>query len=95
MLEMYRVYEYEATRTCPECSGQETVPVAAYVNEETGKETVLAKRVRCERHGGLQVPCKLSKPIGTIMEIRMKSPDAYDYMVEKIRSGYGISHIER
>ena len=92
---MYRVYEYEATRTCPSCCGQETVPVAAYVNEDTGKETVLAKRIRCDRHTGTQVPCKLSKPIGTIMEIRMASADAYDYMVEKIRGGYGISYIER
>lgn len=95
MLELYRVYEYEATKTCPKCCNQETVPVASYINENTGKETVLAKRVRCDRHSGSQIPCRLSKPIGTVMEIRMPSPDAYDYMVEKIRSGYGISQIER
>lgn len=92
---MYRVYEYEATRTCPRCCGQETVPVASYINEDTGKEMVLARSIRCGRHGKVQVPCGLSSPIGPITEIRMANPDAYDYMVDKIRMGYGISNIER
>ena len=91
---MYHVYEYEATKTCPECNVEETVNVAAYVNEDTGKETVMAKRLNCERHGGPQVKCGLSKPIGPVTEIRMKNADAYQYMAEKIRSGYRISNLE-
>ena len=47
---MYHVYEYEATKTCPECSDEETVPVTAYIDEESGRQTVMAKKVRCERH---------------------------------------------
>ena len=30
---MYHVYEYEATKTCPECSDEETVPVTTYIDE--------------------------------------------------------------
>jgi hypothetical protein len=93
---MYHVYEYEATRTCPDCSEQETVPVTACIDEETGKKTVLAQRVRCERHipSGRSV-CRLSGPIGAITEIKLKDPDAYEYMASKIRDGFNISLIGR
>ncbi|HMK47132.1 MAG TPA: hypothetical protein VK436_10945 [Methanocella sp.] len=88
------MYEYEATKTCPECSEEETVNVAAYINEDTGKETVLAKRLNCERHGMPKIKCDLSKPIGPVTEIRMRNTDAYQYMAEKIRDGYRISNLE-
>lgn len=90
---MYHVYEYEATTICPECCGQETVPVAAYINEDTGKETLLARRTRCGRHGASQVPCGIGKPVSMVTEIKLSNSDAYRYMAEKIRRGYDISHI--
>ncbi|HUL61887.1 MAG TPA: hypothetical protein VLT35_02390 [Methanocella sp.] len=93
---MYHVYEYEATKTCPECSEEETVPVAAYVDEETGRQTVMAKRVSCERHLVTgESRCGLSGPIGAVTEISMTDADAYDYMAQKIRDGYNISYIQR
>jgi hypothetical protein len=93
---MYHVYEYEATKTCPECSEQETVPVATYIDEETGRQTVMAKRVKCERHLVTgESRCGLSGPIGAVTEISMTDSDAYDYMAQKIRDGYNISYIQR
>jgi hypothetical protein len=93
---MYHVYEYEATKTCPECSEEETVPVATYIDEETGRQTIMAKKVKCERHlvSG-ESNCGLSGPIGAVTEISMTDSDAYDYMAQKIRDGYNISYIQR
>ncbi|OPY29006.1 MAG: hypothetical protein A4E28_01163 [Methanocella sp. PtaU1.Bin125] len=93
---MYHVYEYEATKTCPECSEEETVPVTRYIDEETGRQTVMAKKVRCERHLATgESVCGLSGPIGAVTEISMTDADAYDYMARKIREGYNISSIGR
>jgi hypothetical protein len=93
---MYHVYEYEATKTCPDCSEEETVPVTAYIDEETGRQTVMAKKVKCERHlvTGTST-CGLSGPIGAVTEIEMTDSDAYDYMAQKIRDGFNISYIQR
>lgn len=93
---MYRVYEYEATKTCPECSEEETVTVAACVDEETGRRTIIAKKVKCERHLATgESRCELSGPISAVTEISMADSDAYDYMTQKIREGYNISSIQR
>lgn len=94
---MYHVYEYEATKTCPDCSEQETVPVTACIDQETGKQTVLSRRVRCERHqlAEKRSKCGLSEPIGAVVEITMNDDDAYDYMADKIREGFGISYLGR
>ena len=94
---MYHIYEYEATKTCPDCDEQETVPVTQCIDQETGRSTVLARRVRCERH---QLPeagsrCGISGPIGAVVEIQMTDGDAYDYMAEKIRDGFSISYLGR
>lgn len=93
---MYHVYEYEATKTCPDCSEEETVPVTAYIDQETGRQTVMARKVQCERHPVAgKSRCGLSGPIGAVTEISMTDPDAYDYMAQKIREGFNISYIER
>jgi hypothetical protein len=70
--------------------------VATYIDEETGRQTIMAKKVKCERHlvSG-ESRCGLSGPIGAVMEISMTDSDAYDYMVQKIRDGYNISYIQR
>jgi hypothetical protein len=93
---MYRVYEYEATKTCPDCSEEETVPVTAFIDQRTGRQTVLARRVRCERHlSERRTECRLSGPIGPVVEIGMTDGDTYDYMAQKIREGFHISCIGR
>jgi hypothetical protein len=93
---MYHVYEYEATKTCPECSEEETVPVTTYIDEETGRQTVIANKVRSEMHlVTCESVCGLSGPIGAVTEISMTDSDAYDYMTQKIRDGFNISYIGR